>query len=297
MKLSNPLKKVSQTGKAQTTQAEPLLDGLDRIKALIQPMRERMQRYDQAILALAQARDRMIDLKVPQPPVMRLTVERELLLARGDSEGLARFDAEHGQALQDERNASERLQRERIEQPARIKALEQVAKEIATEMKDHMKDLFDAQQVAKDVFKPYAQACYDTAQAYVQAMQAAQAADHVLDAVTTFHWYDMFGDLKQFVKPELLSSRGDKVLPTDLPGIEFEAIRDLNHAVDRADSALYDQMRLEAEAAGLDSKPVRFYTPPGEHDERAVYTPDGLVPRRVKQMPIPVGGGFTVVSI
>jgi hypothetical protein len=272
-------------------------EGLAALRQLIEPMRERMARYDEAIKALAIARDQLIDAKEASPPDMSLTVQRELLVARGDAQALNSFDAEFGEALQAERDLREEALRAREELPARIQALETLVKQIATEMRAHLRDILTAQDIAVELFKPFAREAYEAAQAYVKAVQRAHSASYVLASVITVQRYDLFGDYKETMAPELYGVRGNGVLPKGLPGYSHEEIEGLTHALNETDEAFSQQLQDELAATGLRSEDLRTYGPPAADDMRRVYVPENLLKQRFKSMPTPSSHAAAVVTI
>lgn len=290
-----------QTGQiGQTAEAVNTLlpaDALASLRQLIDPMRERMARYDEAIQALAIARARLLDLKELPPPDMTLAVERELLVGRGDVEALRAFDAEHGENLAAERAKRETLMREREELPARVQALETLIKKIAGEMKERIPDLLRAHELVTELFKPFAKEAFAAAQTYVDAARRAHTAAEALAKTVSAYRYDLFGDFKQIMAPELYGVRGRNVLPLGLPGIRHEEIERLNHALDDIDEDLYARLTSELDAAGLSGDQLRVYGPPAKDDSRRIYTPEHLTPGRIKQMPTPLSAAAAVETI
>lgn len=293
--------KKKQTGQiGQPTEVDISMlppDDLAALRQLIDPMRERMKRYDEAIKALAIARDRLLDLQELPPPDMTLTVERELLVERGDAEALRAFDAKHGERLATEREKRAALVREREELPARVHALETLVKKIAGEMEEHIPDLFKAHDLVVELFKPFARDAFAAAKGYVSAVQRAHAAHYALTRVVSTYRYDLFGDLKETMDPELYGRRGNDVLPQGLVGCSYEEIATLNHALDDIDADFLKRLTSELEAAGLSGERLRTYRPPAKDDPRRIYTPENLTPRRVKQMPPPLSTAAAVVTI
>lgn len=290
-----------QTGQiGQTAEAVNTLlpaDALASLRQLIDPMRERMARYDEAIQALAIARERLLDLKELPPPDMTLAVERELLVERGDVEALRAFDAEYGEHLAAERAKREALMREREELPARVQALETLIKKIAGEMREHIPDLLRAHELVTELFKPFAKEAFEAAQTYVDAARRAHAAAEALAKTVSAYRYDLFGDFKQIMAPELYGVRGRNVLPLGLPGIRHEEIERLNHALNDIDEYLYARLTSELDAAGLSGDQLRVYGPPAKEDTRRIYTPEHPTPGRIKQMPTPLSAAAAVETI
>lgn len=272
-------------------------EDLAALHQLIAPMRERMQRYDEAIQALAVARDRLLDLEDLPLPDMTLTVERELIAARGDAEALRAFDAEHGESLAAERAQRTALLREREELPARVHALEALVTKIAGEMADHVPDLFRAHEQVEALFKPFAREALAAAQGYVRAVRRARTAAHALTKVVGAYRYDLFGDLKEKMEPELYGLRGDDVLPQGLAGCGYEELATLNHEIDSLDTDLLQTLAATLEAAGLSGERLRIYGPPAEDDPRRIYVPEALQRQRVKRPPPSLSPLAAVVTV
>lgn len=286
MNLPTPLKKkqTGQIGQPAAKADSPLpAEALAALRQLIDPMRERMQRYDQAIQALATARDRLLDLEELPPPDMTLTVERELRVARGDADALRAFDAAHGESLAAEREQRASLLREREELPARVRALEALVVKIAGEMQEHISDLFRAHEQVEELFKPFARDALAAAQGYVNAVRRARAAAHALTKVVGIYRYDLFGDLKEKMDPELYGVRGHDVLPQGLVGCSYEELASLNLALNDLDNDLLHALTSALDAAGLSGERLRIYGPPAKDDPRRIYVPEQLCKQRFKR--------------
>lgn len=291
-------KQTGQTG-LPATQADSLLppEALAALRHLIAPMRDRMKRYDEAIQALAAARDRLLDLDNLPPPDMTLAVERELLAARGDAEAVRAFDAAHGDSLAAEREQRTALLREREELPARVRALEALVTRLADEMQEHIPDLFRAHEQVEELFKPFAREALAAAQGYASAVRRAHSAAHALTKVVGAYRYDLFGDLKEKMDPELYGLRGQDVLPQGLVGCSYEELATLNHELDGLDNDLLQALTSTLDAAGLTGERLRIYGPPAKDDPRRIYVPENLQRKRVKPMPPPLGSSAAVVTI
>ena len=88
---THPKKKQSSQIGQPASKADSLLppEPLAALRQLIAPMRERMMRYDEAIQALAVARDRLLDLEdLPPPDTPRWTAYRKALVVRAVDTGL-----------------------------------------------------------------------------------------------------------------------------------------------------------------------------------------------------------------
>ena len=300
MNLSNPPKKKQTDPIGQPApMADSLLPAqpLAALRQLIAPMRERMQRYDEAIQALVVARDRLLDLEDLPPPDMTLAVERDLLAARGDGEALRAFDAEHGESLAAEREQRTALLREREELPALVRALEERVKRVASEMREHIPDLLQAQEQAEALFAPFAREALAAAQTYVHAVRRASTAAHALGQIVSAYRYDLFGDLKQTLSVDFFGVRGKNVLPQGLAGCSAEVLQRLDLEIAESDEALGQALTAALDAAGLSGETLRIYGPPAKDDTRRICVPENLQRERIKSMPPPLSTAAAVVTI
>lgn len=161
----------AKSGIIETTPTN-LFGNLTPLAKIVEPMRNRMAEYDHAVHALAVARERLRDLADARPPDMTLTVQREIAVAMGNPETLAKFDAENGEAMKAERETREAALRDREELPARILALENVVRQIAKRMRAG-ESVFDLERATIEVFEPYAQRLVEAAKHYADVMQEA----------------------------------------------------------------------------------------------------------------------------
>lgn len=226
-----PKLKKKQTGQVGVATAVPpttVLGDLTSLAELIQPIRSRMAEYDQAIHALAVARERLRDLDDATPPDMTLTVKRELAAAMDNPDALARFDVEQGSALEAERAARVAARLDREELPARINALEAVVRQIAIQMIDW--DRISAiESKVQVMFAPYALRLVEAAKRYAEAMQQARTASRALDQATMVYEYDLFLDLKLIHHPELMGKiEIGEILPRMMTGVSLETTNEIN---------------------------------------------------------------------
>ena len=250
------------------------LSDLTPLAQLVQPMRVRMKEFDHALHALSVARERQRDLDDVPPPSMALAIQREIVVAIGDAQELARFDAENAQALQAERDAREAVVRDREELPARILALEEVVRRIAKKMIEN-----DAtttiDEEAQTVFQPYAERVMEAAQKFADAMQEAHAVAAALNQAVAIYEYDLFGNLKRIHRPELIGEvKKDEVLPQTMAGVSWEEIEAINLRVRNANPEIRQRMDQELAAADIVGERLRMYIPGLPSDDRKISSPE-----------------------
>ncbi len=141
---------------------------LDALAAMLQQLQTRNQQYQRAIDALIAAR-RVVNGWDPKPePELIWSVRRDVLVAPGDQEALARFDQEHGQDLATEKAERLAATQQALEAPARVKALEQYITDLAAEMTRDVDEGFIFEEM-KRLFQPSAQRMLEAAQDFVRA--------------------------------------------------------------------------------------------------------------------------------
>lgn len=271
---------------AAVAEATPtnLLGDLMPLAKVINPMRSRMAEYDHAIHALSVARERLRDLADAPPPDMTLTVQREIAVAMGDPEVLARFDAANGQAINAEREARAAAVRDREELPARILALEHVVRQIAKRMRAG-ESVFDIERGAMGVFAPYAQRLVEAAKHYADVMQEAVTAAQTLSDTVRVYEYDLYADLKRIHRPELMGEVDEGILPKTMASVSWEVIQQINRRVGQVNVDLARRMDQEVQSADLHGEAIRIYSPGADDDHRKISSPE--LTRRVKR-PLPV---------
>lgn len=272
-----------------------LLGDLTPLTKLVQPMRARMKEFDHARHALSVARERQRDLDDVSPPSMALAIQREIVVAMGDAQELARFDAENADAMKAERDAREAVVRDREELPARILALEEIVRRIAKKMIEN--DVTTTiEEEAQTVFAPFAQRVMDAAQILANVMQEALAASAALNQAVAVNEYDLFGNLKRIHRLELIGEVAkDDVLPLTMAGVPWEEIEDINLRIRNANPTTRQQMDQELAAADIAGERLRMYTPGLPGDDRKISSPE--LTRRVKRPEPSAFGGATVVTV
>lgn len=279
-----PKLKKKQSGQVDIaiTTSSTRLGDLEPLTQLVAPMRQRMAEYDHAVHALAVARERLRDLADAPPPDMTLTVQREIAVAMGNPDILARFDAENAEAMKAERDAREAALRDREELPARIKALEEIVRRIAQKMIDE-ESTFVIEREAQKVFAPYAQRLMEAAEQFADAMQEANTAASSLKQALTIYEYDLFSDLKRIHKPDLMGDVDEGILPKTMATVSWEVIQEINRRVSRVLTEVEGQMDQELVAANVLGERLRMYYPCAADDHRKISAPE--LTRRIKTPP------------
>ena len=99
----NPFSKKSTASAAPkpVANASPLneIGDVSAVATMFARLRQQNAQYDQAIAALIAANRITNGWDKPAEPDMTLTIQREVLVALGDTEALAKFDQEHQQEL------------------------------------------------------------------------------------------------------------------------------------------------------------------------------------------------------
>ena len=296
MNLISKLKKnqTGQIGAATEATSANRLGDLTMLTQLVQPMRHRMAEYDHAVRALSIARERLRDLADQPPPDMALTVKREIAVAMNDPEALARFDAENGEAFKVEREAREAALRDREELPARILALEQVVRQIASRMIEE-EVVGDIEREAQQAFAPYAQRLMAAALHFADVMQEANSAASALNQALVIHEYDLFADLKRIHRLDLMGEIDEGILPKTMATVSWEAVQEINRRIGRIKPEVEQQMNQELAAADLLGERLRLYYPCAENDHRKISSPE--LTRRVKRPPPVLNAAATRVVI
>lgn len=124
----NPFsKKAAATANPKPVKSASPLNEIGDVRAVAQMferLRQQNAQYNQAIAALVAANRITCGWDKPTQPEMTLTIQREVLMALGDVDALAKFDQEHQQALAQEQAARDKATQQVLEAPARVKALE-----------------------------------------------------------------------------------------------------------------------------------------------------------------------------
>ena len=213
------------------------------VAAMFQRLRQQNTQYDQAISALIAANRISNGWDKPTEPEMTLTIQREVLLALGDAEALAKFDQEHQQALAQEQAARVKATQQVLEAPTRVKALEQYLNDLAGQM--------------------------------VSGVEAV-----LLQRVRLTHTR-VTGDTCTRFDHELIGqTRDGELLPTLIAGIPYEELRDLNDQFTRTDNELVAALDNALRRSGFDGWGLKVYHPKARGDERRIYAPDPNPPKK-----------------
>ncbi len=216
----------------------------------------------------------------PAEPEMTLTIQREVLLALGDTEALAKFDQEHQQALAQEQAARVKATQQVLEAPTRVKALEQYINDLAGQMVAGMDESLIDQEIRR-IFRPSAQRMLAAAKIFVQAWREMQSVEAVLLQRVRLTHTRVTGDTCTRFDHELIGpTRDGELLPTLIAGIPYEELRDLNEQFIRTDNELVTALDTALRSAGFDGWGLKVYHPKAKGDERRIYAPDPNPPKR-----------------
>ncbi len=276
--------------------ASPLneIGDVSAVAQMFERLRQQNAQYEQAIAALVAANRITCGWDKPAEPEMKLTIQRELLVALNDTDALAKFDQEHQQALAKEQAARVQATQQVLEAPIRVKALEQHIQELAGQMVAGLDEGLIDQEIRR-IFRPSAQRMLAAAKTFVQAWREMQSVEGVLlQRVRLFHTY-VTGDSCARYDHELIARRRDgELLPTLIEGLSFEELRDLNHEFDRTDNELVNALDNALRSKGFDGYGLKVYRPKGKNDERKIYAPDPNPPKKYID---PGYGPATVVRV
>lgn len=273
MNMLSKLKKKSATTDpvAADVAAIDLIGDLKPLANLVQPMRVMTTEHVRLLNALGQARFQRRHQKDQPLPEMALAIQREIAMAMGNAEALAKFDAENGDALKAEIEAREKCLRERELLPARIAALEGLVQESARKTTTDI-PITEIDDEAQKLFAPYARRLLDAAKAYAQARREARSVAHVLGRAVTIRQYDVEGNFRILAEPELMEQidQGD-ILPNTMAGVDWEELRDVNYQAKDYDSVLLEQLSGVLTEAGVRGEDLTVYRPKAENDHRSFY--------------------------
>ena len=282
------------TPRAETHPANDIRD-VDALAAMLQQLQTRNQQYQRAIDALVAAR-RIVNGWDPKPePELIWSVRRDVLVAMGDQEALARFDQEHAQDLADEQAARQAANQKAIEAPTRVKALEQYITDLAAEMVRDVDEEFIFDEM-KRLFQPSAQRMLTAAQGFAKAWQEMRTVESALKSGLRLTHYSVQGDRRAGYDMTLIGAlaEGD-LLPRFIEGLDHEALTDLNLQFRRWDDELSNEITQRLHAAGIPTSRLHVYHVGAPSDERPIFAPDPN-PLRRRPQESPFGAG-TVVTI
>jgi len=250
------------------------------VARMFERLRQQNAQYDQAIAALVAANRITCGWEKTAEPEMTLTIQREVLVALGDAEALAKFDQEHQHALAQEQAARVKATQQVLEAPTRVKALEQYLNDLAGQMVAGMDETLIDQEIRR-IFQPSAQRMLEAAKIFVQAWREMQSVEAVLLQRVRLTHTRVTGDTCTRYDHELIGqTRDGELLPTLIAGISYEELRDLNDEYTRTDNELAAALDNALRSAGFDGWGLKVYHPKINGDERRIYAPDSHPPKK-----------------
>jgi SOS response regulatory protein OraA/RecX len=250
------------------------------VAQMFERLRQQNAQYDQAIAALVAANRITNGWDKPAEAEMTLTIQREVLLALGDAEALAKFDQEHQHALAQEQAARVKATQQVLEAPTRVKALEQYLNDLAGQMVAGVDETLIDQEIRR-IFQPSAQRMLEAAKTFVQAWREMQSVEAVLLQRVRLTHTRVTGDSCTRYDHELIGqTRDGELLPTLIAGLPYEELRDLNDQYTRTDNELAAALDKALRSAGFDGWGLKVYHPKTKGDERRIYAPDSNPPKK-----------------
>lgn len=282
MNMLSKLKRTSTAADLVATDTAPLdlLGDLKPLANLVQPMRVMAAEHARLLNALGQARFQQRHQKNVPLPEMTLAIQREIAVAMGNADVLARFDAENGEALKAEIEAREKCLRERELLPARIAALEGLVQESARKTTTDI-PITEIEDEAQKLFAPYAQKLLAAAKAYAKARSEAMSVAHVFNRAVGIRKYDVEGNFRILAEPDLMSdiAKGD-ILPNTMAGTHWEELRDVNYQSRAYDDALLEHLSSVLIDAGVQGTALTVYQAKADKDHRSFYAPEPVGPAK-----------------
>ncbi|RCX08288.1 hypothetical protein [Extensimonas vulgaris] len=138
---------------ANTASSLNEIGDVSAVAQMFDRLRQQNAQYDQAIAALVAANRITCGWDKPAEPEMTLTIQREVLMALGDTDALAKFDQEHQQALAQEQAARVKATQHVLDAPTRVKALEQYLNDLAGQMVAGVNETLIDQEIRR-IFQP-----------------------------------------------------------------------------------------------------------------------------------------------
>lgn len=262
--------------------ASPLneIGDVSAVAQMFERLRQQNAQYNQAIAALVAANRITCGWDKPAEPEMTLTIQREVLMALGDADALAKFDQEHQQALAQEQAARDKATQQVLEAPTRVKALEQYLNDLAGQMVAGLDETLIDREIRR-ILQPSAQRMLEAAKTFVQAWREMQSVEAVLLQRVRLTHTHVTGDTCTRYDHELIGrARDGELLPTLIAGLTFEELRDLNEQFTRTDNELVTALDNTLRSAGFDGWGLKVYHPKGKNDERRIYAPDPNPPKK-----------------
>jgi hypothetical protein len=250
------------------------------VAQMFERLRQQNAQYDQAIAALVAANRITNGWDKPAEPEMTLTIQREVLVALGDADALAKFDLEHQNALAQEQAARVKATQQVLEAPTRVKALEQYLNDLAEQMVAGIDETLVDQEIRR-IFQPSAQRMLEAAKIFVQAWREMQSVEAVLLQRVRLTHTRVTGDTCARYDHELIGrARDGELLPTLIAGIPYEELRELNDQFTRIDNELVAALDNALRCVGFDGCGLKVYHPKAKGDERRIYAPDPNPPKK-----------------
>ena len=279
----NPFSKKSTASAAPkpVANASPLneIGDVSAVATMFARLRQQNAQYDQAIAALIAANRITNGWDKPAEPDMTLTIQREVLVALGDTEALAKFDQEHQQQLAQEQAERVKATQQVLEAPTRVKALEQYINDLAGQMVEGY-DQTMVEREAERMFIPSAQRMLAAAKGFVQAWREMRTVEAVLLSRIQLLHYSVTGEFRTRPALELIgTARNGELLPTMIEGLTLNEINAINRDFTAFDSELLQAQDNALDSAGFDGRGIHIYHPRG-NDERSIYAPDPNPPKK-----------------
>jgi len=278
----NLIRRSKKSTELQPNTESPLneIGDVSAVAAMFDRLRQQNAQYDQAITALVAANRITCGWDKPAEPEMTLTIQREVLVALGDTDALAKFDQENQQAIAQEQAARVKATQQVLEAPSRVKALEQYLNDLAGQMVAGVDESLVDQEIRR-IFQPSAQRMLEAAKTFVQAWREMQSVEAVLLQRVRLTHTRVTGDTCTRYDHELIGqTRDGELLPTLIAGLPYEELRDLNDQFTRTDNELVTALDKALRSAGFDGWGLKVYHPKTKGDERSIYAPDPNPPKK-----------------
>lgn len=273
--------------------ASPLneIGDVSAVATMFARLRQQNAQYDQAIAALIAANRITNGWDKPAEPDMTLTIQREVLVALGDTEALAKFDQEHQQQLAQEQAERVKATQQVLEAPTRVKALEQYINDLAGQMVEGYNQT-TVEREAERMFIPSAQRMLAAAKTFVQAWREMRTVEAVLLSRIQLLHYSVTGEFRKRPALELIGTpRNGELLPTMIEGLKLDEVNAINRDFTAFDSELLRAMDSALDSAGFDGSGINIYHPKSNSDERRIYAPDPNPPKK------PLGHGTGMATV
>lgn len=256
------------------------LVGLEKLAEWKQNLKRLEADYKRGQTALVAAR-RLVAGTDPLPqPDLTWHVRRELLVAEGDTEAIAKFDAEHAGDLANEVAARQHALQAKTEAEAKVRALTEYLNDIAKQMAALADgDLY--RREAKRLFQPSARRTVAAAKVFAKAHREMVAMERALTRACRMHQRYVDGTRIEEYPLELIERKEpNEWLSQFIEGTEYEDLLDLNRDYLRPDEATYDLVLEKLAAAGIDASWPHVYHPHVDRDTISIYAPDPNPPKK-----------------